>query len=134
MSRFQQKPSSPRDSSPPPITGEEARRIVEGDAKLLVSKAQEVSQQLQMDEASRTQVRRLFGEVKRIEMMWPMVGEEASRRLILLKPRLAYQVARKRELRRLQQALEPLIDQVGSDKNRFQRFLEFFEAIVAYSR
>lgn len=134
MSRFQQRPSSPRDSSPPPLTEEEARRIVEGDVGLLVSKAQEVSGALRMDEASRTQVRRLFGEVKRIEMMWPMVGEEASRRLILLKPRLAYQVARKPQLQRLKQALEPLIDQVGANKNRFQRFLEFFEAVVAYSR
>lgn len=133
MSRFQQRPSSPQNSTP--LTGEEARRIiVEGDAELLVRKAKEVSQVLQKDEASRTQVRRLFGEVKRIEMMWPMAEEEASRRLILLKPRLAYQVARRRELERLKRALEPLIDQVGADWNRFQRFLEFFEAVVAYSR
>jgi CRISPR-associated protein Csm2 len=86
-------------------------------------------------EASRSQLRRLYGEVKRIEMMWRGgKANEAQRRVVLLKPRLAYQVARQRELEGLRATLEPAIDAVGPDRERFQRFVEFFEAIVAYAR
>lgn len=123
----------------PPLSPEDARRIVEGDAKLLVDRAHEVAQGLR-DDTSRTQLRRLYGEVKRIEMLWrgaAQSGEkekEAQRRVLLLKPRLAYQVARQSRLRGLQRTIEPVIDAVGADRARFQRFVEFFEAIVAYAR
>ena len=121
------------------ITAEDAGKIVEGNAELLVERARSVAQGLR-DEASRTQLRRLYGEVKRIEMLWRSAGEagarekEAQRRVLLLKPRLAYQVARQSKLSRLQRTLEPVIDEVRGDRQRFQRFVEFFEAIVAYAR
>jgi len=105
----------------------------------LVERAKNVAQELR-DEASRTQLRRLYGEVKRIEMLWRGAGQsgekdtEAQRRVLLLKPRLAYQVARQSKLQGLQRTIEPVIDAVGADKARFQRFVEFFEAIVAYAR
>jgi CRISPR-associated protein Csm2 len=112
---------------------------VEGDAELLVERARSVAQGLK-DETSRTQLRRLYGEVKRIEMLWRSAREadakekEAQRRVLLLKPRLAYQVARQGRLRGLQRTIEPVIDAVEGDRQRFQRFVEFFEAIVAYAR
>lgn len=135
MSQHMRARPRDREQGPPkPLTDEEAERIVQGDAKLLVAKAQSIAQQLR-DEASRTQIRRLYGEVKRIEMMWTGTDQgDASHRLLLLKPRLAYQVARNRRLGQLRDALEPVIDCVGTDRPRFQRFLEFFEAIVAYAR
>jgi CRISPR-associated protein Csm2 len=129
----------PRGASGPALSPDDARRIVEGDAKLLVERAKNVAQELR-DEASRTQLRRLYGEVKRIEMLWRGAGQsgekdtEAQRRVLLLKPRLAYQVARQSKLQGLQRTIEPVIDAVGADKARFQRFVEFFEAIVAYAR
>lgn len=128
-----------RPEGPPALSPDDARKIVEGDAELLVKRAKSVADHLK-DETSRTQLRRLYGEVKRIEMLWRSAREadakekEAQRRVLLLKPRLAYQVARQGKLRRLQGTIEPVIDAVGSDRQRFQRFVEFFEAIVAYAR
>lgn len=116
------------------LTPDDARKIVEGDVKLLVDRARQAAQKLR-DEASRTQLRRLYGEVKRIEMLWQGGKEdEAGRRLLLLKPRLYYQAARQSKLQALRQTIEPVIDAVGGDRRRFQRFVEFFEAIVAYAR
>jgi len=148
MSGFpQQRGGSPRpqgrqgsaDPQPGGLSPEDARKIVEGDAEFMVTQARKVAAGLR-DEASRTQLRRLYGEVKRIEMLWrgAKPGEdketEAQRRVVLLKPRLAYQVARQQKLRPVQLTLEPVIDAVKGDRSRFQRFVEFFEAIVAYAR
>ncbi len=123
------------------LSPDDARKIVEGDAELLVKRAQAVAGELR-DETSRTQLRRLYGEVKRIEMLWRSAKEgdaketEAQRRVLLLKPRLAYQVARQKKsgLPSLRNTIEPVIDAVQGDRQRFQRFVEFFEAIVAYAR
>lgn len=116
------------------LSPEDARKIVEGDVKLLIGRARQAAQGLR-DEASRTQLRRLYGETKRIEMLWQGgKADEAGRRLLLLKPRLHYQVARQSKLRALRSTIEPVIDAVGGDRSRFQRFVEFFEAIVAYAR
>lgn len=117
------------------LSPDDARKIiVERDVKLLVDRAQQAAQELR-DEASRTQLRRLYGEVKRIEMLWQGgKADEAGRRLLLLKPRLYYQVARQKKLGALRDTIEPAIDAVGGDRGRFQRFVEFFEAIVAYAR
>lgn len=129
--RPQQRPSSPTRLAP-----EDARAIIcEGNVELLDQRAQEVAKSIYGD-ASTNQVRRLFGEVKRIEMAWTddASAERAYRRLILLKPRLQYQVARQSKLRTLQEALVPAIDEVQRDRTRFKRFSEFFEAIVAYAK
>lgn len=136
MSRFegQRRPKEATQPAAARLSPDDARRIVDGDTDLLIKRAQEVSQGLR-DETSRTQIRRLYGEVKRIEMMWRGQGEgEAASRLLLLKPRLAYQVARQQKLKQLRDTLEPVIDQVGRDREKFQHFVEFFEAIVAYAR
>ena len=143
MTRFPTRPGSGRPR--PAVQGnpgggdaglspEEARRILEGDTQLLVSRAQDVAAGLR-DEMSRTQLRRLYGEVKRIEMLWQGgQAEQARHRFLLLKPRLHYQMARQPRLRGLQRTLEPAIDAVGGERARFQRFVDFFEAIVAYAR
>ena len=118
----------------PELSPEEARRILDGDTKLLVERAEAVAAGLR-DETSRSQLRRLYGEVKRIEMLWRGGrAEEAQHRFLLLKPRLHYQVARQSRLRGLQRTLEPAIDAVAGNRDRFQRFVDFFEAIVAYAR
>ncbi len=119
----------------PGLSPQDARKIVDGDVEFLIQQAQQAAGGLR-DEASRTQLRRLYGEVKRIEMLWRQgeKGDEARRRLLLLKPRLHYQVSRQPKLSALRRTLEPVIDAVGGDRSRFQHFVEFFEAIVAYAR
>jgi CRISPR-associated protein Csm2 len=83
--------------------------------------------------------------VREIDMRWPrgaqLSPEEKSRargcyrELLLLKPKLAYQARRAgRGMANLQQVLDPAIGLVGNDRERFQNFVDFFEAIVAYHR
>jgi CRISPR type III-A-associated protein Csm2 len=99
----------------------------------------------------------LFGEVRRIEMEWRQQQRKPEeqldpriwRRLQLLKPLMAHQAARLRtpspsrdyqESRAGGDAMVPLIEALGHAIDRvernsdFQRFLDFFDAILAYLR
>ena len=117
------------------MSPEDARKIiVEGDAELLVRHAEELARQIKISKSSRTSVRRLFSEVRLIEMIWrdKARANDARRRSILFRPRLAYQVGRDSTLFKLQQVLEPLLKDVGGDRVRFGHFVEFFEAVVAF--
>ena len=83
-----------------------------------------------------TQIRTIFGEVRRIEMSWAQ-GEENSEAmpdLLLLKPKLSYQAERNRPVKMLAEILIPGIDAVQSSRERFQRFVNFFEAVLAYHK
>ncbi len=61
------------------------------------------------------------------------VDNAGMRELILLKPKLRYQTARKNELEDLALLLIRAIDQV-ENREQFQRFADFFEAILAYHK
>lgn len=121
------------------ISPEECRRIVvEGDAQLLTEKAETLGTSLAR-QLTTSQIRNVFGTVRQIEMNWgPRATEQqrrnAARQLILLKPKLAYQAKRERGrgVQELADVLIPAIDQVGDDRQRFQNFVDFFEAILAY--
>lgn len=103
------------------------------------------------EKLSTSQIRALFGEVRQIEAEWQMenMRARAKRRLILLKPKMAYRAERekKRAVRELVAVLSPAVDLVvqaadstpgarGKDTldGNFQRFVEFFEAILAYHK
>src|SRR5262245_51513812 len=56
---------------PPRISAEDARAIVaEDDAERLVQRARELATYANDNRVTRTSVRRLYGEVKRIQMTW----------------------------------------------------------------
>ncbi|MGQ9483135.1 type III-A CRISPR-associated protein Csm2, partial [Chloroflexus sp.] len=62
---------------------------------------------------------------------------DVQRRLLMLKPKMAYQVGRfsnNEALQALVETLSDAIDLIGNDKNRFQTFVNLFEAILAYHR
>lgn len=83
-----------------------------------------------------SQIRNIFGKVRQIEMYWATTEPEdqaALRDLILLKPKLRYQAERKREVKALADLLTRMIDQVDN-RDKFQRFADFFEAILAYHK
>ena len=112
--------------------------IVQGDAALLVDKAKEIGTGLGR-QLTTSQIRNVFGTVRQIEMNWgPRATQQqhrsAARQLTLLKPKLAYQAERERGggVRQLANVLTPAIDLVGDDRDRFQNFVDFFEAILAY--
>lgn len=136
-------------ATPGLISPDEARKIVrDGDAELLVSKAREAAREAERENVTQTSVRRLFGEARRIELLWsqaevldrsPERTEEAqevrrlaARRAILFRPRLQYQVARSQALHVVQSTLGPLLDEVRGDRKAYGHFVEFFEAFVAY--
>ena len=92
------------------------------------------------------------GEVRQIQAEWTIEGRRghALRRLILLKPKMAYRARRERgrAVEELVRVLDPALDLVvsapprgdqapGAGNNQddnFQRFVEFFEAILAYHK
>jgi len=104
----------------------------------LVTFAQQTANVLVKNNLTRSQIRTIFTEVRQIEAMWNN-GPEAVRRLSMLKPKLAYQSARSNTVSHLRDVLTEAIDQVvqapvDQRDRRFQRFVDLFEAILAYHR
>ena len=111
--------------------------IVEGNTERLIERAKEIGQALKDAGLSMAQIRGIFGTVRRIEMRWTekaskKTQEQAMRQLLLLQPKLEYQARRQKAVKGLKNVLIPAIQQVQGDRTRFVRFVEFFEAILAY--
>ena len=114
-------------------------------AEVLVKEAERLGKQLKNKGLTTSQIRAIFGEVRQIEAQWQMGAEQrkkAERRLILLKPKMAYRARKERgpAVRELVDVLSPAIDLVIREKDEqrrsenFTRFVEFFEAILAYHK
>jgi CRISPR-associated protein Csm2 len=107
--------------------------IIGGDAIKLVEVAERLGKELKQNRLTTSQIRNVFGEVKRLQMR--PFDRQAARQLLLLKPRLAYQAGRHGgAVRDLARVLSKAVDRVGEDPQRFANFVEFFEAILAYHR
>ena len=117
--------------------------IVNGNAENMVREADALGHKL-AGSLTTAQIRNIFGTVRRIEMNWPEKASEGQARkghrdLLLLKPKLAYQAKREgdrkgRGVEMLRQVLDPAIDLVGGQRDQFQNFVDFFEAILAYHK
>jgi len=92
-----------------------------------------------------SQIRSIYGEVLRIKADWLESRDDeagkkrkarAQRALILLKPKMAYRAKKEkgRGVEHLVAVLDPAVDLVKNDKDNFRRFVEFFEAILAYHK
>ena len=115
--------------------------IIDGDVEKLVVEAEKLGASLKDQKLTTNQIRNIFGTVRRIEMNWPEnASEEQARRahrdLLLLKPKMAYQAKRERGrgMQMLTDVLSEAIDLVGKDWQKFQHFVDFFEAILAYHK
>ncbi len=116
--------------------------IAEDDAKLLIEKAQELGGQMAADRVTTNQVRNIFGAVRQLQLRWRSKdapdADKAFRQVMLLRPKMAYQAKRTANLANLKTALDEAITTIGAETDkekrfmRFQRFVEFFEAILAY--
>jgi CRISPR-associated protein Csm2 len=116
------------------ITDDQIRTIItQDDPKLLVDQAKAIGLALSKSLA-KSQIRNIFGTVRQIQMSWTGEAQKAAsyRQLLLLKPKLRYQAARNKEVKPLAEVLDKAIDHVGDDRVRFGRFVDFFEAILAY--
>ena len=106
----------------------------------LVSFARQTAQQLVRNNLTRTQIRNIFTEVRKVESMWEANPNDAMRRLNMLKPKLDYQTARSKQVRVLRDVLTEAINEVEKAPteeerdDRFRRFMDLFEAILAYHR
>ena len=108
----------------------DARVITEG-GEILVKEAEQQGQQLARN-LTTSQIRNIYSAVKKMQMKG---GELDTHKLLMLKPKLAY--AAKRHgggVDTLKDVLTQAIDLVGKDKEKFSRFVDFFEAILAYHR
>jgi len=119
-----------------PTSAEDLKRIIEdaASAELLVKEADRLGGALR--QLTTSQIRSLFGEVRSIQAQWAQNPQRASRRLRLLQPKMAYRARKERgqAVGQLVSVLSPAIDLVGDDRERFERFVEFFEAILAYHK
>jgi CRISPR-associated protein Csm2 len=130
----------------PKLSREDYVAIIErGDAQRLVGQAEAIGKYLAKVKFPTSQIRGIFGTVRRIEMNWdegmpPDKQLWAQRELLLLKPKLAYQAARHKKqtggqgMDLLKDVLSDAIERVGEDRERFRHFVDFFEAILAYHR
>jgi CRISPR-associated protein Csm2 len=116
------------------ITDDQIRTIIaEDDPRLLVDQAKAIGKALSKS-LTKSQIRNIFGAVRQLQMNWTEEAQTAAayRQLLMLKPKLNYQAARTKEVEPLAQVLDKAIDHVGDDRIRFGRFVDFFEAILAY--
>lgn len=106
--------------------------IVEGDTDTLISYALELGQRIAGRDLGRTQIRNIYGMVKGFESKQSHDYDQ----LKLLIPKLHYAAARESKLEPLVEALSGGIQLIEGreeeKKERFQRFANFFEAVVAY--
>ncbi len=118
-------------------TEEQVRAIIrDGDYQTLVDVANEVGRQLAKLGLATSQIRNVFGEVKRLQNRYD------RNRLLMLRPKLAYMGARvERGGKELRDVLTRAIIEIfdgnpdeRTQRERFQRMADFFEAILAYHR
>ncbi|MDD5268110.1 MAG: type III-A CRISPR-associated protein Csm2 [Methylococcales bacterium] len=116
----------------------EARRLVEFGERL--------GGHCAMNKLSSSQIRNVFGEVKKLEMTLALKGEKdkdgkdieidalSVRKLMLLIPRLAYAAQRQGgTMNELRDALTMAIKHIKTVGD-FNRFVQYFEAILAYHK
>ena len=107
----------------------DARVITEG-GEVLVKEAEQHGRQLARD-LTTSQIRNIYGAVKKMQMK----GQLDTHKLLMLKPKLAYAAKRHgRGVETLKDVLTQAIDLVGNDSKKFNRFVDFFEAILAYHK
>ncbi len=134
--------------------GDQDLRVVITDpdgAEKLVYWANRLGKSLKDMGLTTSQIRALFGEVRQIQAEWSINRRRAFRRLVLLRPKMAYRARKERgkAVEELVAVLDPALDYVikaqprpegqapGTGNNQddnFQRFAEFFEAILAYHK
>jgi CRISPR-associated protein Csm2 len=123
-----------------PFTAEQVQRAIREGGRALVELAERVGRQARNQGLTTNQIRNIFGLVKRIEMEMRK-GSDWQHELAMLKPKMAYAAARAKDKNKKDTGAETLarvlslaIDEVGSDDSKFARFVDLFEAILAYHK
>ena len=113
-------------------------RVITEGGEILVETAEQFARELSeikrdRDKLSTSQIRNIYGAVKKMQIQ--MKGELDTHKLLMLKPKLAYAAKRHgKGAEKLKDILTQAIALVGDDSKKFNRFVDFFEAILAYHR
>lgn len=121
-----------RQHAPPDqVSADQVQRAIHEGGRALVELAERVGKQVKNDGLTTNQIRNIYGLVKKMEMKGFSAHE-----LMMLKPKMAYAAARAsgRGAQILSKVLSDAIDAVGSDASKFPRFVDLFEAILAYHK
>lgn len=123
------------------ISQDDLRKIIvnKDGSQILVKRAEDLGKQLVDERLKSSQIRAIFDEVRQIESLWLQNEQKALHKVYLLKPKLAYRAARSSEgvptLKDiLSRAIDIVVESPAEAKERFRRFTEFFEAILAYHK
>jgi len=110
---------------------ESVQILIRAGGRPLVDKAERLGPEFQRGGLTTNQIRNIYGMVKQMEM-----NGFDSKKFILFKPKLAYAAARaaKPGAYRFRDIMTWAIEEVGEDKEKFERFVDFFEAILAYHK
>lgn len=131
--------------SRPTALSQEERQILLGvfsadpNGEKLVTYAERVGKKLYDEKLTRSQIRNIFSESRKIQTSWAQDSTLSLRRLMLLKPKLAYQAAKENKpiLVYFGSVLSEAIDHVNKSQDKtkaFETFMQLFEAILAYHR
>jgi len=133
---------STRDESRRLPARETVQRIIsQEDPETLVQSAKDIGRALATQVTS-NQIRNIFGTARQIELRWENDPIGAYRDAVLLRPKIGYLAKRERGrgMADLEDVLIPALEEVSrgtGDRERhirYKRFVEFFEAIVAYHK
>ncbi|MBK6329264.1 MAG: type III-A CRISPR-associated protein Csm2 [Bacteroidetes bacterium] len=83
---------------------------------------------------STSQIRKFFGEIKRIQAA---KFEESKNDIILLDPKIAYAVGRAEhgaKIKDFYKLVSPMLRDINEDKAKFKNFVNVIESIVAYHK
>ncbi len=132
-----------RDRSPVPIPdkGTIERIIAQDEPDILVKWAEDIGKAIAR-QVTTNQLRNVFGTARQIQLRWPNDAQSAYRDAVLLRPKLGYLAKRERGrgMEDLQRVLVPALEVMSQGKDmkerqeRFNRFVDFLEAIVAYHK
>ena len=133
--------SDPRQNPSVLPTASQVKELIANDKPdQLVLQAEQIGQRLAR-QVTTNQIRNIFGTVRQIEMNWRAKPEDSYRQAVLLKPKIGYAAARERGqgMKDLEAVLVPGLDAMMEGKieqrqERFMRFVQFFEAILAYHK
>lgn len=127
-----------------PINDMKAMMTDPNGANLVVDWADKAGRDLKETGLTTAQIRALFGEVRQIQGQMSIENGhiKAWRRVHLLKPKMAYRARKERgqAVRDLVSILDPALNVILQEpdekvqKENFKRFVEFFEAILAYHK
>jgi len=91
-------------------------------------------------QGNKTQVRKIYNDIKKIQVDWNAVEnkeeeiQETISALNLVRPKLAYAAARKKDLGSLKKEIDDLIENLNEEVEDVENFFKLMESFIGYHR